>query len=169
MRAEIPVDDGYTYYYDAAGVFHTAGCRAVTGLVADENVACRATFIISGADGSVLQTLVVRNPAAIANFGGPSALQYMPPIAMDIDGDGRVDLVSGTEVWMQNASGGFDFAWQLTNSVNDTAVADLDGDGKAEIIHLRVASPRTCAESLSTASTASSSGEFRYRRTGSRR
>jgi RHS repeat-associated protein len=137
MRAEIPHDDGLTFYVDAAGVGHYAGCRAVTGLVADENVACRATFIISGTDGSVLQTLVVRNPAAVANFGGPSALQQMPPIAMDIDGDGRVDLVSGTEVWMQNASGGFDFAWQLTNSVNDTAVADLDGDGKAEIIHIR--------------------------------
>jgi beta-lactam-binding protein with PASTA domain len=38
---------------------------------------------------------------------------------------------------MQNASGGFDLAWQLTTAVNDTAVADLDGDGKAEIIHLR--------------------------------
>ncbi|MBK9441606.1 MAG: hypothetical protein IPN53_09930, partial [Comamonadaceae bacterium] len=50
---------------------------------------------------------------------------------------GALDLVSGTEVWMQNASGGFDFAWQLPRAVNDTAVADLDGDGKAEIIHLR--------------------------------
>ena len=137
MRAEIPVNYGYTYYVDAANVDHYAGCRAVTGLVADENVACRATFIISGTDGTVLQTLVKRNPAALARYGGPNALSEMPPIAMDINGDGRVDLVSGTEVWMQNASGGFDFAWQLTTSVSDTAVADLDGDGKAEIIHLR--------------------------------
>ena len=85
----------------------------------------------------MLQTLVVRNPAAVATFGGPNAMSQMPPIAMDLDGDGRVDLVSGTEVWMQNAGGGFDFAWQLTNSVHDTAVADLDGDGKAEIVHIR--------------------------------
>ncbi|MBA4373548.1 MAG: hypothetical protein C0402_11885 [Thermodesulfovibrio sp.] len=138
MRAEIPHNDAYTYYYDTSNVGHYAGCRAVTGLVADENVACRATFIISGTDGSVLQTLVVRNPAATASRpGGPNALWEMPPTAMDIDGDGRVDLVSGTEVWMQNAGGGFDFAWQLVNAVNDTAVADLDGGGKAEIIHLR--------------------------------
>jgi len=138
MRAEIPHNDAYTYYYDTSNVGHYAGCRAVTGLVADENVACRATFIISGTDGSVLQTLVVRNPAATASRpGGPDALWQMPPIAIDIDGDGRVDLVSGTEIWMQNAGGGFDFAWQLVNTVNDTAVADLDGDGKAEIIHLR--------------------------------
>ena len=139
MRAEIPVNDGYTYYRDAANADHYAGCRAVTGLAADENVACRATFIISGTDGSVLQTLVVRNPAATDTYygSGPNSLIEMPPIAMDIDGDGRVDLVSGTEVWMQNAGGGFDFAWQLTTSVNDTAVADLDGDGKAEIIHIR--------------------------------
>ncbi len=61
----------------------------------------------------------------------------MPPIAMDVDGDGRVDLVSGTEVWKQNAGGGFDLAWQLATSVHDTAVADLDGDGRAEIVHLR--------------------------------
>ncbi len=137
LRAEIPVNDGYSYYVDAANAYHYAGCRAVTGLPADENVACRATLVISGADGSVLQTLVVRNPAAVATFGGPNAMSQMPPIAMDLDGDGRVDLVSGTEVWMQNAGGGFDFAWQLTNSVHDTAVADLDGDGKAEIVHIR--------------------------------
>ena len=137
MRAEIPRNNGVTNYTDAAGVVRYADCRAVTGLIADENIACRATFIISGTDGSVLQTLVVRNPAAVKHFGGPGALSEMPPIAMDIDGDGRVDLVSGTEVWMQNASGGFDFAWQLPQGVNDTAVADFDGDGKAEIVHLR--------------------------------
>ena len=137
LRAEIPVNDGYSYYVDENSVFHYAGCRAVTGLVADENVACRATLVISGADGSVLQTLVVRNPAAVAVFGGPNTMSQMPPIAMDLDGDGRVDLVSGTEVWMQNAGGGFDFAWQLTHSVHDTAVADLDGDGQGEIIHIR--------------------------------
>lgn len=138
MRADISVNDGSTTYHDTASKPHYAGCRAVTGLPADENIACRATFIISGTDGSVLQTLLVRNPAANSSRpGGPNALWEMPPIAMDIEGDGRVDLVSGTEVWMQNASGGFDLAWQLPRAVNDTAVADLDGDGKAEIIHLR--------------------------------
>ncbi|MEO8306030.1 MAG: RHS repeat-associated core domain-containing protein [Betaproteobacteria bacterium] len=137
MRQEIPHNWGYSTYVDAANAFHYAGCRAVTGLVADENVACRATFIISGVDGSVLQTLVARNPASLSRTSGPNSLSLLPPIAMDVDGDGRVDLVSGTEVWMQNAAGGFDLAWQLTTSVNDTAVADLDGDGKAEIIHLR--------------------------------
>ena len=65
MRQEIPYNWSNTYYVDATGAFHYAGCRAVTGLVADENVACRATFIISGVDGSVLQTLVVRNPASL--------------------------------------------------------------------------------------------------------
>ncbi len=138
MNAQIPHNSGYTYYVDAANVGHYADCRAVTGLVADENVACRATLIISGTDGSVLQALITRDPAASPGRpGGPNALWQMPPIAMDIDGDGRVDLVSGTDVWMQNAAGGFDLAWHLSRSVNDTAVADLDGDGKSEIIHLR--------------------------------
>ena len=68
LRAEIPVNDGYSYYVDAANAYHYAGCRAVTGLVADENIACRATLVISGVDGSVLQTLVVRNPAVVAHF-----------------------------------------------------------------------------------------------------
>lgn len=137
MRAEITANDGYTYYVDANNQFHYAGCRAATGLPADENRACRVTFIVSGADGSVLQTLVAPNPTGAGISGGPDALKELPPIAIDIDGDGRVDLVSGTEVWKQNASGGFDLAWQLTTPVNDTAVADLDGDGKAEIVHLR--------------------------------
>jgi RHS repeat-associated protein len=137
MRTEISVNDGYTSYQDAANVTHQAGCRAVTGLVADENVACRATLLVSGTDGSIVQALVNRNPAAAPRFGGPNALEKMPPIAMDIDGDGRVDIVSGPDVWKQNASGGFDLAWQLDKSMNDTAVADLDGDGKAEIIHIR--------------------------------
>lgn len=137
MRVEIPVNDGYTVYRNAAGQGFYSGCRAVTGLPADENVACRATLLISGTDGSVVQALVARNPAATAHVGGPNALLEMPPIAMDIDGDGRVDLVSGTEVWKQNAAGGFDLAWEIDAAVNDTAVADLDGDGKAEIVHIR--------------------------------
>ena len=138
MNVQIPHNDAYTYYYDTSNVGHYAGCRAVTGLPEDENIACRATLIISGTDGSILQALITRDPAAsTGRYGGPNALWQMPPIAMDIDGDGRVDLVSGTDVWMQNAGGGFDLGWHLPNAVNDTAVADLDGDGKAEIIHLR--------------------------------
>ncbi|MCC6193284.1 MAG: PASTA domain-containing protein, partial [Burkholderiales bacterium] len=140
MRAEITNSYGYTYYVDAASQGHYAGCRAATGLVADENRACRVTFLISGADGSVLQTLVAPNPTGAGISGGPGALKELPPIAFDIDGDGRVDLVSGTEVWKQNAAGGFDLAWQLATAVNDTAVADLDGDGKAEIVFLRSSS-----------------------------
>jgi RHS repeat-associated protein len=138
MNVQLSNNDGDTLYHDTSARPHYAGCRAVTGLPADENVACRATLIISGSDGSVLQTLVVRDPATTSSRpGGPNALWQMPPIAMDLDGDGRVDLVSGTAVWMQNAGGGFDLGWHLSQSVNDTAVADLDGDGKAEIIHVR--------------------------------
>ena len=137
MRAEITSNDGYTYYVDGANQGHYAGCRAATGLVADEGRACRVTFLISGVDGAVLQTLVAPNPASAGISGGPDALKELPPIAFDVDGDGRVDLVSGTEVWKQNAAGGFDLAWQLTTPVNDTAVADLDGDGKAEIVFIR--------------------------------
>ena len=148
MRAEITNNDGYTYYVDAANQFHYAGCRAVTGLVADENRACRATLIISGTDGSVLQTLVApQSDRDRASTGAPTQSRKCRRSRCDIDGDGRVDLVSGTEVWKQNASGGFDLAWQLTTSVNDTAVADLDGDGKAEIVFIRNGSIAACDRS----------------------
>ncbi len=146
MRAEITNNDGYTYYVDAANQFHYAGCRAVTGLAADENRACRATIIISGANGAVLQSLIAPNPTGAGISGGPDALKELPPIAFDIDGDGRVDLVSGAEVWKQNASGGFDLAWQLTTPVNDAAVADLDGDGKAEIVFVRSSAANPASE-----------------------
>ncbi|CAG0949055.1 Serine/threonine-protein kinase PK-1 [Burkholderiales bacterium] len=137
MRAEITANDGYLYYVDEFNAGQYAGCRAITGLVADQNLACRATVLISGIDGSVQQVLVAPNPTNTRISGGPDALKELPPIAFDIDGDGRVDLVSGGEVWKQNAGGGFDLAWQANAPVNDTAVADLDGDGQAEILFLR--------------------------------
>ncbi len=148
MRAEITTNDGYLYYLDEFNAGHYAGCRAITGLVADENLACRATVLISGADGSVQQVLVAPNPTNTRISGGPEALKELPPIAFDVDGDGRVDLVSGGEVWKQNAGGGFDLAWQSNAPVNDTAVADLDGDGQAEILFLRSAGAATADRGL---------------------
>jgi len=156
MRADIANNDGYYYYVDENNQGHYAGCRAVTGLLADENRPCRATLLISGSDGSVLQALVAPNPTGTLISGGPGALSQMPPIAFDIDGDGRVDIISGGEVWKQNSSGGFDLAWQANAPVNDTAVADLDGDGQAEIIFLR-----------SSAAAEADRGLFIYRQDGS--
>jgi beta-lactam-binding protein with PASTA domain len=159
LRGAIVTNDGTTNYQDANNTFRQAGCRAVTGNAADEGRACRFTLIVDARNGTVLQRLIAPNPSNTRSANGPSALQDLPPIAYDINGDGRIDIVSGPEVFLQNASGGFDLAWQLEQPVNDTAVADLDGDGSPEIVHLRASGHPTSLDA----------GVFIYRADGSLR
>lgn len=161
MNVHVTANDGLTAYVDSSGAPRTAGCRAVTGLAADENRACRAVLIISPTDGRVLKTLVAPNPNGIRVYEPAiGALSEMPPIAFDIDGDGIVDLVSGSEVWKQDAAGNFALAWQLAKPVLDTVVADLDGDGKAEIVHC------VCSTNLGSPYAASELGIFIYSHDG---
>ncbi|MFO1428255.1 MAG: Ig-like domain-containing protein, partial [Steroidobacteraceae bacterium] len=112
------------------------GCRAVTGDPADEHQACRVTWIVSGADGHVLQLL--RAPAGLVDGVGrvlnEVPYSYNPPITADLDGDGQVEIVAGGDVWRRSGTG-WQLAWQTSVEPNQVAVADLDGDGRAEVIH----------------------------------
>jgi hypothetical protein len=118
------LDDGsvdYKYY----------GCRIMTGQVADMGQECLVTVLVSPVDGSVQQ--VLRAPIRPYQKRG---LPYVrnSVVAVDLDGDGVVELVSGADVW-KRVTGQWMLAWQGIVEPAQVAVADLDGDGKPEIIY----------------------------------
>jgi hypothetical protein len=118
---------------DTFGSDGSRGCRIFTGDPADEGVACSATLVLSGADGSLER--VLKGPEPIPNAYVTSAFEYLnfPPVAVaDLDGDGVVEIVSGHIV---HENGGA-VRWSAPRASLDTAVADLDGDGYAELIML---------------------------------
>jgi PASTA domain-containing protein/cadherin-like protein/VCBS repeat protein len=118
---------------DAFGRDGSRGCRIFTGDPADEGVACSATLVFSGADGSLER--ILKGPEPIPNAYVTSAFEYLnfPPVAVaDLDGDGVVEIVSGHIV---HENGGA-VRWSAPRASIDTAVADLDGDGYAELIML---------------------------------
>ncbi|HSE62637.1 MAG TPA: FG-GAP-like repeat-containing protein [Thermoanaerobaculia bacterium] len=118
---------------DTFGSDGSRGCRIFTGDPADEGVACSATLVLSGADGSLER--VLKGPEPIPNAYVTSAFEYLnfPPVAVaDLDGDGVVEIVSGHIV---HENGGA-VRWSAPRASVDTAVADLDGDGYAELIML---------------------------------
>ena len=60
----------------------------------------------------------------------------------DLNGDGKPDLLIGTQVWLGNGNGTFtyketlDLSAVLLSSVGPAVIADLDGDGKADLVLL---------------------------------
>jgi len=138
----------YGAYYDRPNSNHQvyAACRTVTGLPADEGRACKATFVIDAATGAIDQVLTAPNAANQANTYNPQGTptQQNVPIVADLDGDGQVEIISGGDVWKLDG-GVWTLAWQaefasVTSGLKlgfeptSVAVADLDGDGKAEVI-----------------------------------
>lgn len=142
MRRTITPDAGTTLSPTPEGplAYHSYGCALATGRDEDLATGCRATFIISPTDGSVQQ--VLRAPmgrvdgSGLASMG-PFYSNFQPPFTADLDGDGQVEIVSGSDVW-RLVNGQWTLAWQTALEPAQVAVADLDGDGRAEVVHFHV-------------------------------
>ncbi len=131
LRKSLRSIDGV--YAPITGPLKFPGCRALTGLAADDGRACRATILINGVDGSKQQILTAPNPS------GQSQITFDPwreqaPFTVDLDGDGQLEIVSGSDVW-KNVGGAWTLLWQSHYEPIQTLAADLDGDGKPEIVH----------------------------------
>ena len=139
MRRTITADAGSTLSPTPEGplAWHSYGCAFATGRDEDIATACRVTFIISPADGSVQQ--VLRAPAGRIDGSGLAGMgpfydNFQPPFTADLDGDGQVEIISGSDVW-HLVNGQWALAWQTVLEPSQVAVADLDGDGRAEVVH----------------------------------
>lgn len=113
--------------------FLNFGCQAMTGEPADFERACMVTMLLSANDGRVLQLLrsAPRRNAGSAAQDNP--YRRNPVIAVDLDGDGTLELVAGADVW-RNVGGAWTLAWQSPVEPQQVVVADLDGDGRPEIV-----------------------------------
>ena len=109
-----------------------AGCRGATGDPADEGQACRITWIIDAATGAVEHVLKAPNPTNDYNLPVDRPLANHPPLTADLDGDGDVEIISGSDVFTQ-VNGVWTLLWQTTFEPLSVAVADLDGDGTTEV------------------------------------
>ncbi len=138
--------DVYGPYYDTpnSNNLGRAACRTLTGLVEDEGRACKATYIIDAATGAIDLVLTAPNTANQAQTLNDTPTRQNIPIVADLDGDGQIEIISGGDVW-KLVNGTWTLSWQaqfasVTPGLKhgfepaSVAVADLDGDGKAEVI-----------------------------------
>ena len=142
FRRTVTADAGNTLSPTPEGplAYHSYGCALVTGKETDMATGCRATFIVSTVDGSVQQVLTAPtrhvDGSGLTN-AGPFASDFQPPFTADLDGDGQVEIISGSDVW-RLVNGQWTLAWQTAAEPAQVAVADLDGDGRAEVVHFHV-------------------------------
>ena len=120
-------------YYPGGGGFAYAACRSVTALPVDEGRACRATFIVDATTGVLEAVMTAPNSSDEIEIRSRWPWRQNAPIVADLDGDGQVEIISGSDVF-KLVNGVWTFAWQSRLEPNTVAVADLDGDGKAEVI-----------------------------------
>lgn len=109
-----------------------AGCRTLTGLASDEGVNCRATYVFDGRTGAVDAVLTAPNLSGEVETTRRPWRQN-PPIVADLDGDQVVEIISGSDVF-HRVGGQWTLWWQSRCEPESVAVADLDGDGQAEVI-----------------------------------
>ena len=127
-------------YNDPTGTIRGAGCRGLTGVESDEHRACRVTVLMSGLDGSVQQFLTAPNDTNSYQSGSWDPMRETAPFAADLNGDGQLEIVSGSDVWGR-VGGVWTLLWQSKYDPAQVLAADLDGDGRAEVIQ-NYASPK---------------------------
>ncbi|GMU72656.1 MAG: hypothetical protein AMXMBFR42_21120 [Burkholderiales bacterium] len=131
FRQTLRADAGY--YQPVSGPARSTGCRALTGLAADDNVACRATILMRG-DGTIESILTAPNPSNLSQASWDPTRE-LAPFTVDVDGDGAPEIVSGSDVW-KNVGGAWTLLWQSEIEPIQALAADLDGDGRPEIVHV---------------------------------
>ncbi len=135
---------GPYFYKPNSSDYARAACRTLTGLPADEGRPCKATYVIDAATGAIDHVLTAPNAANQMFTYNSTPTKQNVPIVADLDGDGQVEIISGGDVW-KLVDGVWTLAWQaqfdsvtpgekLGFEPTSVAVADLDGDGKAEVI-----------------------------------
>ena len=133
FRANLRHDEG-AYAPAAGGPNRSAGCRAMTGLAADDGQSCRLTMLMSGVDGTIQHMLKAPNPSNHGyDAGGRDPWRERAPFTVDVDGDGQLEIVSGSDVW-KNIGGTWTLLWQSHYEPIQALAADLDGDGRLEIV-----------------------------------
>ncbi len=117
-----------------------AGCMAATGNFADQGKSCTVTFIVDAVTGVKEAVLTAPNPYNQYEAAEREPLRQSAPVVADLDGDGQVEIISGTDVFKYNGTT-WSLAWQAVLPGVDAfyeplsvSVADVDGDGKAEVI-----------------------------------
>lgn len=142
FRRQIAAEAGQILTPNAQGAlaYKNYGCAMATGLESDMGVGCRATFIVSTADGTIQQILKAplrrMDGTGTVNQGAFSS-EFQPPFTADLDGDGQVEIISGSDVW-RLVDGQWTLAWQTEVEPAQVMVADLDGDGRAEVIQFHI-------------------------------
>lgn len=132
------ITNGESFYTPVTGPNRSAGCRGLTGLAADDGKACRALILMSGADGSVQHILTSPNANNTYEVSR-DPWRAIAPFTVDVDGDGTVEIVAGSDVW-KNVAGNWTLLWQSEHEPIQALAADLDGDGSVEIVHLHALS-----------------------------